>query len=116
MKCEDLRMPIKQIAPTPKKFPCHIGIDFWMKSHEPIPGKKSRRPSQIFYKNTDALMDIDGWVDTNYWLPLTFDLCWLKTDQKTKTGWWTGKNWEGSKLKTCESVLYWKRCMEDMSR
>lgn len=108
-------MPIKESSPKPKQFPCHIGIDSWTKVYERVPGKKLKRPSQIFYKYTDALADIDGWIDPALWLPLPFDMCWLKTDIKTKTGWWTGKGWEGLRLKAEEIVLYWKRCTEDMS-
>lgn len=108
-------MPIKESPPSPKQFPCHIGIDFWMKKAlKAKKGEKQKRDSQVFYKYTDALMDIDGWIDPSLWLPLPFDMCWLKTDIKTKTGWWTGKIWEGLRLKPVEKVLYWKKCNEDM--
>lgn len=110
-------MPINLKSPLPKHFPCQIGIDFWMKkAPAPAEGKKKRKDSQIFYKYTDAPTDIEGWIDPAWWLPLPFDLCWLKTDIKTKTGWWTGKVWEGLRLKEKEKVFYWKRCTEDMGQ
>lgn len=89
----------------PTKYPCRIGVDFWM-NHQ----------IQIYFKYSDAEGDIDEWVDPMRWLPMPFDLCWLKTHGKTRTGWWTGKDWEGLRLKATENVLYWKKCNEDMTR
>jgi len=110
-------MPSKEESPKPRAFPCKIGIDFWMKTHPKPedPTKKQRRPSQVFYKYTDAHSDIDGWADPHLWIPYPFDLCYLKTDRKTRTGWWTGKDWDGVRLRSEEKVLYWKKCNEDMS-
>lgn len=110
-------MPIKDQPPKPKIFPCKIGIDFWMKVYQKPKDKneKHKRPSQVFYKYTDARMDEDGWIDPIKWLPYPYDLCWLKTMGKTRTGWWTDKNWEGARLKPEEAVFYWKKCNEEMS-
>jgi len=101
-------MPAKSEAPAPQKFPCHIGLDFWLKIN-PI----KKKPLQMFYKYTDADTDIDGWTDPMLWLPIPYDLCWLKTANKTRTGWWTGKIWDGLRLRPEESVLFWKKCNED---
>ena len=68
------------------------------------------------YKYTDAKFDIDGWSDPKKWLPYPYDLCWLKMPDRTRTGWWTGRNWEGMRIKDKDVVLYWKKCTEDMSR
>jgi hypothetical protein len=108
-------MQNRDVVPSPKHFPCQIGIDFWVKNYERVNGKKGRKPSNIFYKNSDVQTDIDGWVNPTLWLPLAFDLCWLKTEKRVCTGWWTGKEWEGLRLKKDESILYWKRCTEEMS-
>lgn len=110
-------MPVKDPSPKPKQYPCHIGIDFWTKKYPKPKDKtqKPKRPSQVFYKYTDAQMDIDGWVDPAIWLPFPFDLCWVRTETKSKTGWWTGKFWEGGRLKPDEKVLFWKKCNEEMS-
>lgn len=103
-------MPLNE-APVPKSFPCQVGSDFWQK-----PSPKTGKMLSIPYKYTDVKSDIDGWTDPNLWLPYPYDLCWLKTVHKTKTGWWTGRLWEGMRIKEGEKVLYWKKCNEDMSR
>lgn len=103
-------MPLKEYGPEPKEYPCRIGIDFWRKKNK----KKGKPPTQVFYKYTDAKIDEDGWTDPSLWLPLPFDLCWLKLQDRTRTGWWTGKVWEGLRVKPEDTVVYWKKCHEDM--
>lgn len=99
------------VSPKPLSFPCRIGIDFWQKK-----SKKTERMLSVPYKYTDGEYDCDGWCDPKLWLPYPYDLCWLKTQEKTKTGWWTGRDWEGMRIKPTDKVLYWKKCNEDMSR
>lgn len=97
-------MPLRFDGPPPKQFPCRIGIDTWTKK-----GKKGKRPSQVPYKYTDAKSDIEGWHDPKLWLPLPFDLCLVKLQDRTRVGWWSGKCWEGLRIKPEDCVKYWKR-------
>jgi hypothetical protein len=58
------------------------------------------------YKNVKR--DAGGWVDADNFIPEDYDLCYLKTKDKTYVGWWTGLNWDCAKPIEGK-VLYWKR-------
>jgi hypothetical protein len=70
-----------------------------------------RRQSSV-YKYNDILKlkqcDFDGWIDPQKWIPYPYDLLYLKTETKVKTGWWSGHHWEGLRLLPTDKVLYWK--------
>lgn len=51
----------------------------------------------------------DGWANPKEWLPLSFDLVQLKTQDKIKMGWYTGDRWDGYRFKETDEVLQWKR-------
>jgi hypothetical protein len=101
-------MPLKFTAPKPETFPCQIGIDAWRKRN-----KRTKRSYKFTYKYTDAQADGKGWCDPRFWLPLPFDLCILRTNKRTCTGWWTGKEWSGLRLRAPETVLYWKKANDE---
>lgn len=66
-------------------------------------------------KYSDVPTDNLKWVyDLNY-RPIPFDLLYLKTKRLPKDvgGWWTGKKWEGLKLKSSDEVIAWKRQLYD---
>jgi len=72
------------------------------------------RPKQVgvnfrSYKNVKT--DIDGWADVNLFLPLNFDLCYVKTDKRrgTTTAWYTGTIWDSAMLNDDEKVIFWKQ-------
>lgn len=56
--------------------------------------------------------DVEGWADASKYLPSEFDLCELKTDIKSDSGWHTGQVWDGLNIKENTKVLYWKRLKE----
>lgn len=66
-----------------------------------------------FYVYSDAHHDEDGWVDAKKFMPIDFDLCFLKIkDKKSCMGWSSGTVWDGLKLAKDDEVLYWKRSKE----
>lgn len=100
-----IRMSVKY--PAPKKLPCRIEIDYWHEGPKVhITASKNHR--KFFYRYADATTDEDGWVDVKKWLPAPFDLMKMKTSKKECIGWWTGKDWEGLRLRENETVHYWK--------
>lgn len=101
-------MPIKDLSPPPKSFPCTVGVDFWYKFN-----KTTKKQQKVFFKYTDAKMDCEGWVDPALWLPMPYDLCRLKCGEKTIPGWWTGKEWDGIRLKATDQVFFWKKAHEE---
>lgn len=55
-------------------------------------------------------MDIDGWVDTEKFLPADYDLVYMKIEgQESVMGWIRGNAWDGLKLKPTHKIRYWKR-------
>ena len=62
---------------------------------------------KISYK--DVGYDCEGWADAKKFLPACYDLCILKTKTRNLNGWHTGSIWDGSKIKSNEDVLCWKR-------
>jgi hypothetical protein len=62
------------------------------------------------YKYSDIPSE-KGWVEVLKFLPIPFDLMYLRVKDKGRTvsGWWNGQNWEGLRLKKEEKVLKWKR-------
>lgn len=74
---------------------------------------KHRKPPHQIGKNgfgvLDIKKDIDGWVDAKIYRPFPYDLVHMKTETKTKSGWWTGLKWEGLRLKADDKVKYWKQ-------
>lgn len=71
----------------------HIGIK-----------KKNYLPS---YSHLDG--GKDGWYETDYAVPFSYDLCLLMDTEGTITsGWWTGNAWDGAKL-TENKIVRWKK-------
>lgn len=87
-----------------------------MQTHRLPTGKIYR----AVYKYSDLTKlkqhDIDGWVDPAKWLPYPYDLLYLKTETRTKAGWWNGHYWEGLRLLPADKVLYWKYKGENNER
>lgn len=50
----------------------------------------------------------NGWTDPKSYLPLIYDLVWMKTLRKDVKGWWNGFEWEGLRLLPEDKVLFWK--------
>lgn len=63
------------------------------------------------YKYSDLRFDSQGWMFDLSKLPIPYDLMYIKLKDlpHIKTGWWTGKKWEGLRLKSEEIVIAWKR-------
>ena len=68
-------------------------------------------PKKIPYKYSDVESH-DGWIDSQKYLPKEYDLCLLKTPDKTLRGWYTGTMWDGLTIKESDTVLFWKRVKE----
>lgn len=60
------------------------------------------------FLNKDLKKDYDGWVDAKLFLPLAFDLVYMRLERRTIPGWWNGNFWEGMRLLETDCVLYWK--------
>lgn len=75
-------------------------------------GKKKDDKKNWAYK--DAEYDPEGWCDIRKYLPEEYDLCLLKTEVKTRKGWWTGTGWDGAFIGG-ETILYWKKFPENMT-
>ena len=67
----------------------------------------------IYYSN--VVPEEDGWVCPEKWMPYPFDVVNLKAfssilnRNKFFNGWWTGKDWEGLRLKNTDFVMAWKK-------
>ena len=60
------------------------------------------------FQNKDLSKDYNGWVDAKRFLPLAFDLVYMRLERRTIPGWWNGQYWEGMRLNEQDCVLYWK--------
>jgi hypothetical protein len=47
-------------------------------------------------------------VDAKLFLPMAFDLVYMRLERRTIPGWWNGTSWEGMRLNKENCVLYWK--------
>jgi hypothetical protein len=70
------------------------------------------------YLDTEKEMDFDGWVDSSKYMPVDYDLVYLRVinaegQEKTRIGWASGFGYEGAKLREGDKVLYWKRKGDD---
>lgn len=70
-------------------------------------GTKGSNGKFINYRDVEA--DDDGWVNANLFLPPDYELCYLKTSEKTISGWHITSGWDGHRLLSTDNVLYWKR-------
>jgi hypothetical protein len=63
----------------------------------------------------DIIYDDDGWADARKYLPADFDLVHLRLKDGTPnlTGWHTGKEWEGLRIKEQDEVTFWKRKLDE---
>lgn len=54
---------------------------------------------------------LDGWVKSEEFLPIPFDLVHIKPSftESSKVGWWDGKYWMGIRIKPNETFKFWKR-------
>lgn len=61
----------------------------------------------------DVEKDSEGWASTLIYLPIEYDLCFLKLKNNNVVfGWWTGSGWDGKKISKNDKVLFWKRTLE----
>ena len=66
------------------------------------------------WRYADCKSDHSGWIDNRNYRPHPYDMTLVKiktaTDQSIKElpAWWTGKSWEGRKIKEVDAVKYWK--------
>lgn len=95
--------------------------EFAISNPKPLPSKqlnpliivgKTKKNATHKYGYKDVQYDVDGWADTSKYIPAPYDLCVLKTDNKTMTGWHTGQIWDGLNIKEKHKILYWKRLIE----
>lgn len=75
------------------------------KIKDAITGKKRA------YKYSDIPTDINKWVYDLEYMPIPYDLMFLrlKENPKVKSGWWDGAIWQGLRLKDDETIIAWKR-------
>lgn len=71
-----------------------------------------RQVDMIKLKYTDLPGGILDWQDPRENRPLPYDLVQLCTNSKTITGWWTGNEWMGLRLKKGDRVKKWKKSRE----
>lgn len=51
-----------------------------------------------------------NWIPIALYLPHPFDIVELKlTPEKIITGWYTGRGFDGYKMKNTDKVIYWRR-------
>lgn len=67
---------------------------------------KRKRP----FSYHDVEFDENKWADASKYLPIDFDLCHcrVKDHDKTRSGWYTGHQWDGIKIRDTDTVLFWK--------
>jgi hypothetical protein len=70
-------------------------------------GQTLEHGKKVTYK--DFKYDYGGWADSSKYLPGDYDLCFLKTEEKTLPGWHTGISWDGLNVPENLVVKYWKR-------
>ena len=56
----------------------------------------------------DVTYDADKWADAKKYLPIDFDLCYLKTATITVPGWHCTNTWDGNRVTPDMDILYWK--------
>jgi len=67
----------------------------------------------VYWSYRDVKYDECGWACVDDFLPMEFELCYLKTDDnKSLMGWYTGAIWDGMKVKETDVIKYWKRIYE----
>lgn len=102
------------LPPIPAKR-IKVGL---IKKYIPTVDKKTGRTKKmpVFYSYIkDVIYDIDGWADAKRFLPEDFDLVYLRLKRnRTIPGWINGLSWHGSRLKTNDEVLFWKRKEEEL--
>lgn len=77
--------------------------------------KRDKPPYRVGYRGfdyADVKADDDGWVDPKMYHPQKYDIVQLKTEDKTKPGWWNGGRWDGFRIQFQEKVLYWRKFKE----
>lgn len=74
--------------------------------------KKHKTVDMIELKYTQLPGGLAGWQDPNKFRPLPFDLVELETHSKKISGWWTGNNWMGLRLREEDNVISWKKTNE----
>lgn len=65
-----------------------------------------------FLKYSDLPDGIEGWYVPSIYRPVPYDLCELDTGNRIVQGWWTGKRFDGLRLKKSEKVKKWKKTQE----
>lgn len=76
-------------------------------------GTTKKKGSKKCYSYMDVKTDYDGWVDSTQYLPVDYDLVYVRVNNginvRTKVGWYTGYEFDGLHLKDNEKIEYWKR-------
>ncbi len=79
---------------------------------EKVGQKKGESKSLFCYKH--IIYDIDGWVDAKKYLPLDFDLVYIRVKgRKDQMGWHSTNMWDGLDLKKTDEVLFWKKRFDE---
>jgi len=78
-------------------------------------GNKISEDSKKYLHYPDIKYDADGWANASEYLPVDFDILYLKVEglKGIIRGWSTGTSWDGAKLPHGSKILYWKRSRED---
>jgi hypothetical protein len=72
-------------------------------------GKQYGRGRKHLFAYSMVEYDKDGWVDCDNFLPLDYDLVYMKLDNKILVGWRRDHKWDGLHYRNREMVYMWKR-------
>jgi len=74
-------------------------------------GNKLSPNSDRYFTYPMVEYDEDLWADASKFLPLEYDLLYLKIENKKSIirGWYTGYGWDGAKFEENDKVLCWKK-------
>lgn len=90
----------------PKKYP---------KISNFLDPKQVGRDYPKLFTYQDCSRNEDGYIDPKKFLPLSYDLVYIKVEREGKrlsnifSGWWTGQFWDGKSIKDSDIVISWKR-------
>jgi len=80
---------------------------------EVIPPIKRKRKRKYDGSNNEQgeieYLNDDKWVDANRFVPIAYDLVYMRMENRTIIGWWAQDRWYARKMKDGEKVKAWKK-------
>jgi hypothetical protein len=70
--------------------------------------------STIRTQGVDVMSSDQNWIDTIDRKPEPYSLnaLLLKTGREVR-GWWTGSSWDGIKVRENDTVIKWRKCLDE---